>query len=139
MEQMDGTICALVALGTTFIVGALKRFLPKFRSNKNLVAGVAFILPPVLVIAAKVAGEFPESGWKEVLLWALGGGVGTGLINDKVVNPFKALIVGFLAKTKKSPPAEESKPEATAAEGKLEGTTESPSVSTEPPKEEEKK
>ena len=133
MEQMDGTICALVALGTTFIVGALKKFLPKFRSNKNLVAGVAFILPPILVIAAKVAGEFPESGWKEVLLWALGGGVGTGLINDKVVNPFKALISGFFAK-KNVPAAEaESKPES-----KPEATTSSPSESNEPPKEDPK-
>lgn len=129
MEQMDGTICALVAVGTTFIVGALKQFLPKFRSNKNLVAGVAFILPPVLVIAAKVAGEFPESGWKEVLLWALGGGVGTGLINDKVVNPFKALIAGFFAKKSIPAAGSESKPEA---------TTVSPSESNEPPKEEQK-
>jgi Na+/proline symporter len=109
VDHIDAKVITLVVVATTFLLEILKKLLPKFRENKDLVMAAAAVLPVAGIVIAKLAGSFSGTPWVELLIWALSGGVGAGLLNDKIVNPGKHLI-GALFTKKEPPPAAPAEP-----------------------------
>lgn len=113
MEAMDAKVFTLIVAGTAFVLEVLKRMSPKLRASKNVVAGLALLLPVVFTVAAKVTGQFAETSWIDGLLWAMGGGVGAGIANDKIVNPALKALSGLLG----APDQTESEKPSSGGEG----------------------
>jgi hypothetical protein len=85
MDQIDAKVFALITAGTTSAVGILKKLFPKWVKGKE--EGLAQALPIVFVVIAKLAHAFKETDWIAALLFAVGGGIGAGLIHDYLTNP----------------------------------------------------
>jgi len=85
MDQIDAKVFALIALGTTTAVGAIKKLFPVWTNGKE--DGMAAILPFVFVMTVKALHGFKDTGWVDAIAWALGGGLVAGVAHDKFVNP----------------------------------------------------
>lgn len=85
MDQIDAKVFALITAGTTGAVGILKKLFPAFVGGKE--EALAMVLPIMFTIVAKLAHAFTATSWVDALLFAVGGGIGAGLIHDYVVNP----------------------------------------------------
>lgn len=85
MDQIDAKVLALITLGTTTAVGAIKKFFPVWASGKE--EALAAALPVLFVVAAKAMHAFQGTSWVDGLAWALGGGLLSGLAHDKLLNP----------------------------------------------------
>jgi hypothetical protein len=85
MDTFDIKVFGLLAVGTTTLVGALKRAFPKLMTNREELASI--ILPLIAVVALKASGQLGQSAWVDALMWAFTAGLGGGVIHDKVVNP----------------------------------------------------
>lgn len=111
MEAMDGKVFGLIVLGTAFVLEVLKRLIPKLRANKDFLSGLALLLPVVFTVIAKLTGQFADTGWVEALTWALGGGIGAGVTNDKILNPALKLF-GLSGPSPAQPPQDVKPPDA---------------------------
>lgn len=85
MDQMNVKVLFLIAAATTAIVGALKKAFPGWVSGKEELLAIA--LPILFVVVCKTSGLYKGTDWVDSLIWAVGGGVGSGLAHDYVVNP----------------------------------------------------
>jgi len=85
MDQIDAKVFALITAGTTSAVGILKKLFPAWVDGKE--EGLAQAFPIAFVVIAKLAHGFPGTDWVTALMMAIGGGMGAGLIHDKIVNP----------------------------------------------------
>ena len=84
-DGVDAKVFALIAAGTTAVVGILKKFFPKWIDGKE--EALAQVLPILFTIVAKLAGAFKAAEWVDALLYAVGAGLGAGILHDKLVNP----------------------------------------------------
>lgn len=82
---MDLKVFALMTAVTTGLVGGLKKAFPTWVSGKEEL--LALVIPVAFVIVAKIAGTFHDTDWVDVLLVAVGSGVGSGIAHDKIVDP----------------------------------------------------
>lgn len=85
MDQIDGKVFALITGGTTAAVGILKKLFPEWVKGKE--EGLAQAFPVVFVVIAKLSHAFQKTDWIEALMFAVGGGVGAGLVHDYLTNP----------------------------------------------------
>jgi len=85
MDQIDAKVFALITAGTTSAVGILKKLFPVWVEGKE--EGLAQVFPIAFVIIAKLSSAFQGTDWVSALLFAVGGGVGAGLIHDYLTNP----------------------------------------------------
>jgi hypothetical protein len=85
MDQVDAKVFALITAGTTAVIGIAKKLFPSWVSGKE--EGLAQLLPVLFIISAKLLHAFQGTDWVSALLLASGGGLGAGLIHDKIVNP----------------------------------------------------
>jgi hypothetical protein len=85
MDQIDAKVFALITGGTTSAIGILKKLFPAWVDGKE--EGLAQIFPIAFVIVAKLAHGFEKTDWVSALLFAVGGGLGAGIIHDKLTNP----------------------------------------------------
>lgn len=85
MDQIDAKIFALITAGTTTAIGILKKLFPVWVAGKE--EGLAQVFPIVFVVVAKLSHAFQGTDWTSALLIAVGGGLGAGLIHDKLTNP----------------------------------------------------
>jgi hypothetical protein len=85
MDQIDVKVLALITAGTTSVIGILKKLFPVWVEGKE--EGLAQVFPILFVVVAKLAHAFQGTDWVSALMMAVGGGVGAGLIHDKIVNP----------------------------------------------------
>ena len=85
MDKIDATVFALITACTTAAVGTLKKLFPDWVDGKE--EGLAQAFPVAFVIIAKLAHAFPGTDWVTAIMMAVGGGVGAGLVHDKIVNP----------------------------------------------------
>jgi len=97
-ESVDAKVFTLITVGTTAVVGLLKKFFPKLMEGRE--EGFALLLPIIFTIAAKYAGLFKATEWTDALLFAAGGGLVAGVIHDKAVNPAKKLAKSIFSKKK---------------------------------------
>lgn len=86
MDHVDAKIFALITGGTATAVGLLKKLFPKWVDGKEEALAQAF--PIVFTVVAKLSGAFKGTGWDDALIFAIGGGLLSGLIHDKLINPF---------------------------------------------------
>lgn len=84
METIDAKIFALLAGLTTALVGALKKAFPAWMTGKEPL--LAIVTPVVLVVAFKVSGLLKGTEWPEAVIWAIGAGIGSQLIHDKILD-----------------------------------------------------
>lgn len=85
MDQIDAKVFALITAGTTSAIGILKKLFPIWVAGKE--EGLAQAFPIAFVVVAKLAHAFQGTDWVSALLFAVGGGLGAGLIHDKLTNP----------------------------------------------------
>lgn len=85
MDQIDAKVFALITAGTTSAVGILKKLFPQWVEGKE--EGLAQAFPIAFVVIAKLCHAFHGTDWVTALLFAVGGGLGAGLIHDKLTNP----------------------------------------------------
>ena len=85
MDQIDAKVFALITAGTTSAVGILKKLFPAWVAGKE--EGLAQAFPIAFVIIAKLAHAFQGTDWVSALLFAVGGGIGAGLVHDYLTNP----------------------------------------------------
>ncbi len=96
MDQIDTKVFTLIALATLAGIEILKGFFPKLISGKE--QQLAIVLPILFTVGAKAAGWFHSTDWVNALLWALGDGATAGVAHDKLLDPVKKLLSGFLSK-----------------------------------------
>lgn len=106
MDQIDSKVFALIATGTVFVVGLLKKLFPTFMDKKEAV--VAAILPVLFVVAAKLLHAFHATSWIDGLMFAVGSGVGAGVGYDYLLKPALQM---FSKSAPADAPADASKPE----------------------------
>lgn len=85
MDQIDAKVFALITAGTTAAIGILKKLFPLWIAGKE--EGLAQAFPVLFVIVAKLLHAFQGTDWTTAMLMAVGGGLGAGLIHDKLTNP----------------------------------------------------
>lgn len=107
MNQIDAKVFALITAGTLLAIQILKKALPKLIENREEV--VALVLPVLFTVIAKAAHAFQATPWVDALLWSVGGGVGSGLAHDYVMNPAMDFIKGLLGKKKDAPASDAPK------------------------------
>lgn len=96
MDTIDAKVFSLITAATLLAVSAVKAIFPAKVKGKE--AGIAMLLPILFTVVAKVAGGFSATPWVDALLWAVGGGATSGVAHDKILNPLKKLLAGFLPK-----------------------------------------
>ncbi len=96
MNQIDAKVFALITAGTLLVVQILKKALPKLVENREEIFAAA--LPVLFTVIAKAAHAFQATPWVDALLWAVGGGVGSGLAHDYLMNPAMDFVKGLLGK-----------------------------------------
>jgi hypothetical protein len=99
MNQIDVKVFSLITAGTLLAIQILKKALPKLIENREEV--VALVLPVLFTVIAKLAHAFHATPWVDALLWSVGGGVGSGLAHDYVMNPAINALKGLLGLGKK--------------------------------------
>jgi hypothetical protein len=86
VDSIDAKIFGIIIGGTTLVVGILKKLFPKWVDGKEEV--LAQVFPIIFTMIAKLAGGFKATGWDEALIFAIGAGLGAGVVHDKLINPF---------------------------------------------------
>jgi hypothetical protein len=121
MEAIDARTFLLIVLGTTFVVQALKKLLPRAADGRE--DGLALVLPVLFTVAAKLGGLFQATPWEDALIWALSGGAAAGVAHDKALNPALRIGAGLLSLLKgrgggaAGPPGGGAAPPSPPAEG----------------------
>jgi len=85
MDQIDAKVFAMIALGVTTTIGAIKKFFPTWTKGKE--EALAAVLPVAFILIAKAFHGFKDTGWVDAMAWALGGGLAAGVAHDKILNP----------------------------------------------------
>lgn len=108
-NSVDAKVFALIAIGTTTVIGILKQFFPKLVTNRE--EAIAQLLPILFTVIAKSCGLFHATEWVDALIFAMGGGLVSGTLHDKAVNPVKRLLKALFggAGDPGAPPVEEKK------------------------------
>ncbi len=100
LDQVSVELAGAVTTGTLILIqllkGAYKTGWGAFKWVKGSEDFLAQLIPILLAVSAKLAGHLEGSDWLEVITWASGSGVVSGIAHDKVMNPVKGKIGGIL-------------------------------------------
>ena len=98
IDQIDAKMFALILAGTMAVVATLKGLMPKWMDKKEEIFAGA--LPVVFTVAAKLLDGFQKTGWVDALLYALGGGLGSGIGWDYLAKPIFEKVKALFASKK---------------------------------------
>lgn len=82
MDHLDLKSIAGIAAATVVFIEVLKRVAYKYVKGHEMLISLA--LPILFAIGSKLAGNFRESSWVDLVVAALGASLGAGLIHDKI-------------------------------------------------------
>ncbi len=100
LDQVSVELAGAVTAGTLILIqvlkGAYKTGWREYKWVKGSEDFLAQLIPILLAVGAKLAGHLEGSGWLEVIIWASGSGVVSGIAHDKVMNPVKGKLGGII-------------------------------------------